>query len=98
MCGNTAALLEEGAEESGRFGLQDPGRTGVSVVQARVRGEIVEGTGGAGFGVGRGVDKAAYSGSVESAGAHRARFKGGVEGTAGETPAPELTSGAAEGE
>jgi hypothetical protein len=68
------------------------------VVQAKVCGEVIEGTGGTGFGVGGGVDEAAYSGSVESAGAHRARFEGGVEGTAGETPAPELTSGAAEGE
>ena len=98
MCGNTAALLEEGAEESGRFGLQDPGRTGVSVVQARVRGEIVEGTGGAGFGVGRGVDKAAYASGVEGTGTHRARFKGGIEGATGETPAPKLFCGAAEGE
>ncbi len=93
-----AALFEEGAEEGCRLGLQDSGGVGVSVVQAGVRGEVVEGTGGAGFGVGGSVDEAVYTGGVEGAGAHGARFEGGVEGAAGEAPGPEYVGGAAEGE
>ena len=68
------------------------------MVQAGVRREVVEGTGGAGFRVGGGVDETAYAGGMESTGAHWARFEGDVEGTAGEAPAPELSGGAAEGE
>lgn len=68
------------------------------MVQAGIRGEVVEGTGGAGFRVGGGVDETAYAGGMESASAHRARFEGDVEGTACEAPAPELSGGAAEGE
>ncbi len=91
------ALFEEGLEEGGGFALQDPAVAGVGVVKAGVGGEVVEGTGGAGFGVGGGVDQAAYAGGVESAGAHGAGLEGGVEGTTGEAPAPRAGGGAAEG-
>ena len=42
------------------------------MVEARIGWEVVESTGGTGFGVGGGVDEAAYAGSVEGAGAHGA--------------------------
>ncbi len=93
-----AAPLEEVAEEGGGFGSQGSGGVRVGVVEARVGGEVVEGTGGAGLRVGSSVDQAAYAGGVESAGAHGAGFEGGVEGAAGEAPATEHFGGAAEGE
>ena len=93
----TAALFEEGAKESGGFVPQDSALIGVGVVQTRIGGEVVEGTGGAGFGVLGGVDEATYAGGVEGTGAHGAGFEGGVEGAAGEAPAAELTGGATEG-
>jgi hypothetical protein len=94
----TAALFEEGAEESGGFVLQDSAVVGVGVVQARIGGEVVEGAGGPGFGVGSSVDEAAYAGGVQSAGAHGAGFEGGVEGASSEAPAAERARGAAQGE
>lgn len=68
------------------------------MVEAFVGGDVVEGAGGACFGVRGGVDEAVYAGGVEGAGAHGAGFEGGVEGAAAEAPAPELFGGAAEGE
>jgi hypothetical protein len=94
----TAALFEEGAKESGGFVLQDSALVRVCVVQTRIGGEVVEGTGGPGFGILGGVDEATYAGGVEGTGAHGAGFEGGVEGAAGEAPAAELASGATEGE
>jgi hypothetical protein len=94
----TAALFEEGAKESGGFVPQDSALVGVGVVQTRIGGEVVEGTGGAGFGILGSVDEATYAGGVEGTGAHGAGFEGGVEGAAGEAPATELAGGATESE
>ena len=93
-----AALFEEGAEQGGRLDLQNAGSTGVGVVKAGIRGEVVEGTGRAGFGVWGGIDEATYPGGVEGTGAHGAGFQGSIEGTPDEAPAPEFPRGAAEGE
>jgi hypothetical protein len=93
-----AAQFEEGAEQGGRLDLQNAGSTGVGVVQTGIRGQVVEGTGRAGFRVWGGVDEATYPGGVEGTGAHRAGFQGSVEGTSGEAPTPEFPGGAAEGE
>jgi hypothetical protein len=65
------------------------------MVKAGVGGEVIEGTGGAGFGIWGGVDEAAYTGGVKGAGAHRAGFEGSVEGAAGEAPGSEYFGGAA---
>ena len=92
-----AAILEEGAQEGGGFGFEEAAFGGEDVVEAGVGGEVVEGAGGPGFGVGGGVDEAAYPGGVEGAGAHRAGLEGGVEGAAGEAPAVESFGGPAEG-
>ncbi len=95
---SAAALFEEGAEEGGGLVSQDSGGVGVGVVQSGVGGKVVEGAGGACFGVRGGVDEAADAGGVEGAGAHGAGLQGGVEGAAGEAPRLELLGGAAEGE
>ncbi len=68
------------------------------MIEAGVCRKVVEGAGGACFGIGGGVDEAIYTGGVEGAGAHGAGFEGNVEGAAGETPASELVGGAADGE
>ncbi len=78
--------------------MQDSAGVGVGVVEAGVGGEVVEGTGGACFGIWGGIDQAAYAGSVEGAGAHEARLEGGIEGTVGEAPAPRASGGATESE
>ena len=72
--------------------------TGVGVVEARICREVVEGTSGACFGIGGGVDEAVYAGGMEGAGAHGAGFEGDVQSAAGETPTSQLTGGAADGE
>jgi hypothetical protein len=94
----TAALFEEGAKESGGFVAQDSALVGVGVVQTRIGGEVVEGTGGAGFGILGGINEATYASGVKGASAHGAGFEGGVECAAGEAPAAELAGGATEGE
>ena len=78
--------------------MQDSAGVWVGMVETRVGGEIVEGAGSAGFGIGDGVDQAAYAGSMEGASAHGAGLEGTVEGAAGEAPALHTDSGAAEGE
>ena len=96
--GAAAAFFEEGAEEGGGFGLEDAAFCGECVVEAFVGGDVVEGTGGAGFGIRRRVDEAAYAGGVEGPGAHGAGLEGGVEGTTAQAPAPQPLGGASEGE
>ncbi len=93
-----ASLAEEVAEEGSGLGLEDAAGVGIGMVETGVCGKVVEGAGGACFGVGGGVDKAIYTGGVEGASAHGAGFEGCVEGAAGETPASELVGGAANGE
>jgi len=68
------------------------------VVEARVSGEIIEGTGGAGFRVRSSVDQTAYACGVEGAGTHGTGFEGSVEGAVGESPATRAGGGATEGE
>ena len=93
-----ASLVEEVPEEGGGLGLEDAAGVGVSMVEAGVCGKVVEGAGGACFGVGGGVDEEIYRGGVEGAGADVAGFEGDVEGAGGETPASEVVGGAADGE
>lgn len=71
-----AAFFEEVAEEGGGFGFEEAAGNGEGMVEAGIGGEVVEGTGCAGFGVGGGVDEAADAGGVEGARTHGARFEG----------------------
>lgn len=73
-----ASLAEEVAEECSRLILEDTGGARVTMVEARISREIVEGAGSACFRIGGGVDEATYAGGLEGAGAHGAGFEGNV--------------------
>ena len=87
MSGSPAAVFEEAAEQSGGFDFEETALCGEGVIKAAVGGDVMEGAGVAGLGVWCGVDEAREPGGVGSAGAHWARFEGGVEGAAGQAPA-----------
>ena len=93
-----AAVLEEITEQTGGFGLEEAPFDDDGVVEAGIGGDVVEGPGVTGLRVGGGVDETVYTGRVGRAGAHGARFQGGVEGTAGEAPPARSFGGLADGE
>ena len=84
--GVPAAIFEESTQHFCGFGLEEALLDGDRVIEAGVGGGVVEGPGVTGLGIRGRVDEAVHTGGVGGAGAHRARFQGGVEGAAGEPP------------
>ncbi len=82
-----AAVFEEITQQIGGFGFEEALFDGDGVVEAAVCGDVMEGSCVTGLRVGGSVDETTHTGGVGGAGAHRARFQGGVEGASGEAPA-----------
>jgi hypothetical protein len=82
-----AAILEEVAEQCGGAFLEKAAFDDEGMIEAGVGGGIVEGACVSGFRIRGRVDQARETACVDGAGAHGARFQGGVEGTAGKSPA-----------
>lgn len=93
-----ATGFEEVSEQFCGFGFQEALFGLKGVVESGVGGQVVEGAGEPGLWVGCGVDEAGDTGGIGGAGAHGAWFEGGIEGTAGKSPASELDGGFSEGQ
>ena len=82
-----AAKLEEVAEQCGGSLFEKAAFDDEGMIEAGVGGGIVEGAGVSGFGIRGRVDQTRETTCVGGAGAHGARFQGGIEGAACQSPA-----------
>ena len=91
-----------GAEKVGEEGTalfrEEAGRDFDAVVESGVVDDGEDGSAGAGFGVGGGVDEARDAGVEDGSGAHGAGLEGAVEGGAFEAVVVEREAGGAEGD
>ena len=87
LCGSPAAILEEVAEQCGGTFFEKAAFDDEGMIEAGIGGGVVEGTCVSGFGIRGRVDQTREAARVGGAGAHGARFQGGVEGTACQSPA-----------
>src|SRR5215212_4364547 len=87
LLGSLTAILEELAELCGGAFFEQPAFDEERVIEAIVGGDVVEGSGVSGFGIGGCVDQTRETACVGRAGAHGAWFQGGVEGAARQSPA-----------
>ena len=87
LSGSPATISEEVAELRGGSFLEKAAFDEDGVVEAGIGGDVVEGAGVSGLGVGGRVDQARETACVGGAGAHGAGLQRGVEGATGQPPA-----------
>ena len=79
--------MEEVAEQCGGSFFEKATFDDEGMIETGVGGDVVEGAGVSGFGIRGRVDQTRETACVGGAGAHGARFQGGVEGAACQPPA-----------
>src|SRR5918993_2918040 len=87
LSGTLAKILEEVAEQCGGSFFEKAVFDDEGMIETGVGGDVVEGAGVSGFGIRGRVDQTRETACVGGAGAHGARFQGGVEGAACKSPA-----------
>src|ERR671921_1165962 len=86
LSGSPATILEEVAKQCGGPFFEKAAFDDEGMIEAGVGGGIVKGAGVSGFGIRGRVDQTRETACVGGAGAHGARFQGGIEGAASKSP------------